>query len=413
MAFSNNQTKQVAIDTIIWVTSSGKSKHETSILTNAGYSVRICCDTKQCIEYIKRNTNGTQQRIVGIITSMMHRGGRRQKHRKNGLEMIQYIKQNLLHSMHTNPVFAMNSSSVDPQQCKAMGINILVKPQTCTNATIDIQRKLIRQLKRNASHSCQTIVKRPRNKKRDRKLVKCPDIHLNSNSSKTHMKRIHIVHISDTHRKYATLDDIIPFKANCINILIHTGDFSGQFDKHSPGLPKRLVDFSRWFRHLPHHKKIIIAGNHDYVCSVLGKEQIKSVVFKDDPNVIYLQDDMVNIYGIKIYGTPWNHKRGMSFGASDERMKRKWKSIPAETDILITHQPPFDKYLEGKLCKAKRGNIDLWNEVIHRIKPKCHLFGHDHDYPGYKRYKNTIFINSAMEHHEIPHAFDAVFDLNP
>jgi predicted phosphohydrolase len=48
---------------------------------------------------------------------------------------------------------------------------------------------------------------------------------------------------------------------------------------------------------LPHSIKIIIFGNRDYYDNV-KKEEIQKVL----TNGIYLQDDLIEIDGIKIYG---------------------------------------------------------------------------------------------------------------
>eukprot|EP01083_Nonionella_stella_P221364 790930_1 len=75
-------------------------------------------------------------------------------------------------------------------------------------------------------------------------------------------KRIHIVHISDTHLSYNNY--LIPFKKNMLNILIHSGDLSHSGCLNVNGaIPKHFKQFNQWLTQLPHHKKIIIAGNHD------------------------------------------------------------------------------------------------------------------------------------------------------
>lgn len=122
------------------------------------------------------------------------------------------------------------------------------------------------------------------------------------------IKKIHIVHISDTHLKFAQYD--IPFKPNMINILIHSGDLSHSAALNPNGtIPRHYKTFSKWFINLPHHKKVIIAGNHDIAFRQLGsKDKVISLIFHDTPNIYYLQDDTINLYGIKIYGTPWTDK---------------------------------------------------------------------------------------------------------
>ncbi len=57
----------------------------------------------------------------------------------------------------------------------------------------------------------------------------------------------------------------------------------------------------------------------------------------------YLEDSSITLYGINIYGSPWqpffcnwafNLPRG-------EELASKWSAIPQETDVLLTHGAPF------------------------------------------------------------------------
>jgi hypothetical protein len=74
---------------------------------------------------------------------------------------------------------------------------------------------------------------------------------------------------------------------------------------------------------LPHKHKVVIAGNHDLtfdksmdehlgrwrvnLTKVKGFLQEEGVTEVKDllTNCIYLEDSMVNLYGINIYGSPW------------------------------------------------------------------------------------------------------------
>jgi hypothetical protein len=98
-----------------------------------------------------------------------------------------------------------------------------------------------------------------------------------------------------------------------------------------------------------------------------------------------------------IYGTPWqpeffnwafNLPRG-------EKLKEKWDMIPVDTDILITHGPPF-----GKLDYVRYGNENVGCEElmkrVEEIKPKIHVFGHIHEGYGYVFDGNTHYINASV-----------------
>lgn len=61
-----------------------------------------------------------------------------------------------------------------------------------------------------------------------------------------------------------------------------------------------------------------------------------------------------------------------------DKCLEKWKAIPTDTDILITHGPPIG---HGDLCmtRERAGCVDLLHEIQTRIKPKYHVFGHIHE----------------------------------
>lgn len=56
----------------------------------------------------------------------------------------------------------------------------------------------------------------------------------------------------------------------------------------------------------------------------------------------------------------------------------KWNEIPDDTDILVSHGPPFGI---GDLCKSslRVGCPMLLSAVQERVKPKIHAFGHIHE----------------------------------
>ena len=89
-----------------------------------------------------------------------------------------------------------------------------------------------------------------------------------------------------------------------------------------------------------------------------------------------------------------------AFYGDDVSLQEKWDQIPDDTDILVTHGPP-----NGILDKtgAMFGNMNvgcqkLASQVIYRIKPKLHIFGHIHEAHGtYKPDKDgTEFANVAI-----------------
>ena len=190
-----------------------------------------------------------------------------------------------------------------------------------------------------------------------------------------------IVAISDTHGYHNNIN--IPDG----DILIHAGDVTRYGEIHE------LSDINYFFHKQPHKYKILIAGNHD-ICFERQLSETKELL----NSVTYLQDESICIEGINIYGSPWQPWfRDWSFNLQrGPQLKEKWDMIPENTDILITHGPPFGildktKFRDNAGCKELKLAID-------RIKPKLHIFGHIHEAYGkyIKNSTNTTCINASI-----------------
>jgi Icc-related predicted phosphoesterase len=188
-----------------------------------------------------------------------------------------------------------------------------------------------------------------------------------------------IVCISDTHSLHRQ------FQIPEGDILLHAGDISKR------GRLPEIVEFNDWLGTLPHPHKIIIAGNHDFLF-----EQEPLVAKSLISNAIYLEDSGVEIEGLKIWGSPmspwffdwaFNRERG-------EEIRRHWQMIPADTDVLITHGPPFG-ILDLTIHSKQVGCEDLL-EVVKNLKPQIHLFGHIHEAYGKRKIGSTRYINASL-----------------
>lgn len=179
-----------------------------------------------------------------------------------------------------------------------------------------------------------------------------------------------ILHLSDTHNYHNQLKDL-PFA----DIIIHSGDFSFE------GTEKETLDFITWFCALPYKYKIFIAGNHD---DYLYESNIEGL--PDD--CFYLCNSSVEIERIEFYGIPMFMGDILSGDFSNN-----FNQIPSDTDVLITHQPPYGihDYSSG----ANHGNLDLLQAVLN-IRPKYHLFGHIHESYGSSKNKHTLFSNASI-----------------
>lgn len=76
--------------------------------------------------------------------------------------------------------------------------------------------------------------------------------------------------------------------------------------------------------------------------------------------------------------------------------RRCWSKIPKDTDILLTHNPPYT-ILDRSSGGAQLGCRDLFDIVTTSIKPKLHLFGHVHaGYGQLTDINQTIFANASL-----------------
>ncbi len=195
-----------------------------------------------------------------------------------------------------------------------------------------------------------------------------------------------ILHLSDTHGLYKDLAALPP-----ADVVIHSGDFLRDDTNEA------IMDFIEWLGGaLPHKHKIFIAGNHDdalYGATIEGLPE----------GVHYLCHSGVMLDGVRFWGVPYFVEEDAA-GVLPERVAR----IPTDTDVLISHLPPFGILDEARGCNF--GSSDLL-EAVRRVRPRLHLFGHAHDAHGVETHGGTIFSNGALvdENYRLknePHVFD-------
>lgn len=186
------------------------------------------------------------------------------------------------------------------------------------------------------------------------------------------VKKKRIWHFSDTHEQEQSLK--IPNED--FDIAIFSGD---EANNRSPVLnegPARK--FLKWYSEIPNFKhKIFVAGNHS---SAIANKLIKRKEI-EDLGIIYLENESVEIEGLKIWGSPYSPTfHDWWFMLKRSKLYNLWQMIPEDTDIVISHGPPKgvldvsekeDRTLEYCGCNA------LLNRML-ALQPKLCLFGHIH-----------------------------------
>lgn len=202
-----------------------------------------------------------------------------------------------------------------------------------------------------------------------------------------------IVIVSDTHNTLNKMS--IPNG----DILIHCGDFC------RAGTIEEVERFNDEICKLNHKYKIVVAGNHDVPFGndgFLGQSLLSL-------DLIYLEDKAVEIEGIKFYGTPGQFLlRRLEKRTGPGILKRVagllkgsqnpgndiWNWIPSNTDVLITHGPPYG-ILDQRAQGGHLGSEPL-KLKLEEIQPKLHCFGHIHESYGHFQSATTLHVNAAV-----------------
>lgn len=177
------------------------------------------------------------------------------------------------------------------------------------------------------------------------------------------------------------------------DVLIHAGDATVR------GTMAEIEQFLCWFAALPHRHKIFVAGNHDWLYETNNRfARLLTANFK----IQYLQDSAVEIEGLKIYGSPWQPRFydwafNLNRGAE---LAEKWRMIPADVDVLITHGPPhgiLDEvpkkfWVENTGCEELRRRVE---EIAAFGRLKLHVFGHIHCGYGTTERFGVKFVNAS------------------
>jgi len=190
---------------------------------------------------------------------------------------------------------------------------------------------------------------------------------------------IRIVAISDTHG----LHDEVAVPDG--DILIHAGDMTRR------GELEAVRSFNAFLGRQPHRHKIVIAGNHDFCFERTPAEAVALLT-----NCTYLLDQAVSVCGLRIYGSPWQpwyHNWAFNLHPGPD-LRAKWDLIPRDTDVLVTHGPPYGIH-DRTVVGVAAGCVDLL-AAVREVRPRLHIFGHIHEGWGMSQSDQTTFINASI-----------------
>lgn len=212
-----------------------------------------------------------------------------------------------------------------------------------------------------------------------------------------------VICISDSHDKH---DEIYVPSAD---ILIHAGDAT------MTGTRQQLTDFVIWLSIQPTKYKVWIAGNHDFGMEtdqaayamwagrrgrnkLMDVNQTRSEIIAlcNSLGVTYLHNSGINIEGLNIWGSPDTPAfYGWAFNRTQRELQEHWKTVPDNTDILVSHGPAYgvlDALEDGTMV----GDIELMKRINTLPKLKLHVCGHIHPSYGSIEVDGSTRVNASI-----------------
>lgn len=186
------------------------------------------------------------------------------------------------------------------------------------------------------------------------------------------MRKITIV--SDIHSSKFLLDSLKKHKGD---MLIVAGDLTNLGKKYELEYALDIIN------NLKFKYKIVVFGNHDGIWNDVNFKEIYT-------DIIFLENEIIEIDGLKIYGTPFS-KRFKNWSYYYETLdERRLLTVPLESvDIIVSHEPPSDKCLSYIPYFGCAGNPDLRRYIDNNNVKLC-VCGHIHECGG-----NDTIINGC------------------
>lgn len=175
--------------------------------------------------------------------------------------------------------------------------------------------------------------------------------------------------------------------------------------------------FRDWLVSTPTKYVVGIAGNHDFVFERQFDATRRPLPW------YYLQDEEVELDGLRIYGTPWvPNLASWAFHGGYEQIDQAYlDAIPEGIDILVSHGPPNgygDMIPMGRYGMADDSNVGDtgMNATLARVKPRVFVCGHIHEGFGHYRHPdveegifNVAYVNEMYD----PRGLVESIDLEP
>lgn len=168
------------------------------------------------------------------------------------------------------------------------------------------------------------------------------------------------------------------------DILIHAGDHA-----MSDWGRAEILDYDAWLGSLPHKHIVVVPGNHD-------RWMLDPALRRLVSHATILVDESVEVLQLKIWGSGVTMLAGEPFGVgSPDDRARLYATIPMDTNIVVTHTPPYGVMDRAPGSLHHSGCPEL-RQTVERIKPQLHVFGHVHVAHGVHGIGETMYANAAL-----------------
>ncbi|ROV90232.1 hypothetical protein VMCG_10241 [Cytospora schulzeri] len=197
----------------------------------------------------------------------------------------------------------------------------------------------------------------------------------------------------------------------------------------------------QWLEKTDFEAKIVIAGNHDVTLDKTFYAEYGSYfhnqtpqspdacinLLSSSPTITYLNHSSATIIMDKhpslktrftVFGSPYSPKNGMwafgydkvsPAGPTDTEPGTAgglpsagalWSAIPLDTDIVVTHTPPYTHCDESTSKRRALGCEDL-RQALWRVRPKLAVCGHVHEGRGAERVRWDVLGASGAPYTEL------------
>jgi len=170
------------------------------------------------------------------------------------------------------------------------------------------------------------------------------------------------------------------------------------------------LDSKFYAEHGPHFHGDRAIDEHARAVDLMNKvKETSSIIFLNhESTMIKLKRPEGPRTMFKVFGSPYSQFTGLwAFGCfpSTEDGDQAWRQVPPDTDILVTHTPPFG------LCDGRLPDEDVTNDGLSSenrmygckqllralaiVRPMLAVSGHVHEGRGYQRVMWTEDINGS------------------